>query len=87
MTSPVCLQSLLKHAPVTELLQVAGPYPGPLDEVALWKKRLVKLESITHQLESPVAIDILRNLEEADSNYAHSFQTVMKDIDKVYIVN
>ena len=51
--------------------------------VALWRMRLNKLQSITQQLESPVAVDILRNLEEAESNYANSFQVVRKDISKV----
>ena len=66
-------------------MRQSGDHPGPLDEILLWKTRLDKLHSIDSQLESAVAVDILRNLEEANSQYAHSFQHVRKDIAKVRI--
>ena len=77
------LQGVLKHNPIEELFRKVGAYPGPLDEVALWQGRLDKLHSINLQLDSPIAADILRNLDEASSTYAQSFQHVRKDITKV----
>ena len=73
----------MKHDPIADLDRQSGPYPGPLDEITLWETRLDKLHSINVQLDSEVAKDILRNLEEANSTYAHSFQHVRKDIGKV----
>ena len=80
------LQGILKHHPIEELYRQSGPYPGPLDEENLWSKRLDSLHSINAQLDSAVAQDILRNLEEANSTYASSFQIVRKDITKVIII-
>lgn len=78
-------QGLLKHDPINDLLRQAGPHPGPLDEVQLWATRLKKLHSVNEQLDSPVAADILRNLDEACSTYASSFSQVRKDIYKVSV--
>ena len=79
------MQTLLKHDPIGDLMRQSGDHPGPLDEILLWKTRLDKLHSIDAQLESAVPVDILRNLEEANSQYATSFQHVRKDIAKVKI--
>ncbi|ELU01785.1 hypothetical protein CAPTEDRAFT_107782 [Capitella teleta] len=76
------IKSVLKHDPVADLERQAGDFPGPLDEIALWESRLEKLYSINRQLDSSVAVDILRNLEEANSNYGHSFSNIRKEISK-----
>lgn len=73
----------MRHNAFSDLERQSGEFPGPLDEVQLWETRLEKLHSINVQLDSPVAQDILRNLEEASSSYATSFQNVRKDINKV----
>ena len=74
---------MLRHDPQADLALQAGAEPGPLDEVKMWEKHLGRLRSIDEQLDSDVAKDILHNLEQADSQYAHSFQSVRKDINKV----
>ena len=68
---------------MADLERQSGEFPGPLDEIQLWETRLEKLRSINVQLDSPVASDILRNLEEANSTYAHSFLNVRREITKV----
>ena len=73
----------MKHDPLSDIERQSGEFPGPLDEVTLWRTRLAKLNSINQQLDSPVAQDILRNLEEANSTYAPSFDNVRKEIEKV----
>jgi len=40
------------------------------------------LHSIENQLDGPVAKDIIKNLEEAQSQYATSFQQIKRDIHK-----
>jgi dynein heavy chain len=74
------IKLLLKHEPLVDLRQKAGPRPLPLDEVAMWRARQVQLQSINAQLDSPVASDILLNLDEANSTYSHSFHNVRRDI-------
>ena len=74
---------MLRHDPQADLSLQAGPEPGPLDEVRMWERHLSRLRSIDEQLDSDVAKDILHNLEQADSQYAHSFHSVRKDINKV----
>ncbi|CAH1797693.1 unnamed protein product [Owenia fusiformis] len=76
------IKGILKHDPIHELDRHFGPHPGPLDEISIWEQRLQKLHSINEQLDSPVAVDILRNLEDANSQYAHSFENVRKEIYK-----
>lgn len=76
-------QGLLKHDPIADIERQSGEFPGPMDEVTLWNTRVAKLHSINQQLDSPVAQDILRNLEEANSTYATSFENVRKEIAKV----
>ena len=76
-------QGVLKHDPIVDIWKFYGNHPGPSDEMELWETRLEKLHSINRQLASPVAMDILRNLEDAQSTYAHSFQHVRRDIAKV----
>lgn len=80
---PCSFQGLLKHDPVTDLTRQSGRYPGPLDEINMWETRLSKLQSINEQLDSPVAQDILRNLQDAQSTYSQSFQNVRRDVNKV----
>ncbi|KAK7479591.1 hypothetical protein BaRGS_00029140 [Batillaria attramentaria] len=76
------IRAVLRHDPQADLTQQAGLEPGPLDEVYMWEKHLGRLRSINQQLDSDVAKDILHNLEQADSQYAHSFHAVRKDISK-----
>ncbi|XP_076457719.1 uncharacterized protein LOC143291635 isoform X3 [Babylonia areolata] len=76
------IRGVLRHDPQSDLALQAGAEPGPLDEVQMWEKHLSRLRSINKQLDSDVAKDILNNLEQADSQYAHSFQSVRKDISK-----
>lgn len=77
------VQGVLKHDPQADLTRQAGSEPGPLDEVKMWENHLGRLHSIEEQLNTSVAKDILHNLEQADSQYAHSFRAVRKDINKV----
>ena len=77
------LQGLIKHDPIQDLAKQCGGQPGPLDEILLWDKRLELLISVNNQLDSPIAVDILKKLEDVDSAYATSFQGVKKEIVKV----
>ena len=77
------LQGILKQDPIADLAVQAGRYPGPLDEINFWTSHLEKLHSVNTQLSSAIAVDILNNLQHADSTYAYSFQNVRKDITKV----
>ena len=81
-TSIPNFQALLKHEPVEDLERIYGKQPGPLDELDLWEKRQHMLHSIEHQLDTPVAKDIIMNLEEAQSQYANSFHQIRRDIGK-----
>lgn len=63
--------------------RIYGPNPTPLDEADLWENRLQIWHSIEYQLDSPVAKDIIVNLEEAQSQYASAFQQIRGDIAKV----
>lgn len=76
-------QGVLKHDPIADLFHHYGPEPGPLDEIRMWERQLGRLHSILRQLESPVAKDILQNLEQAQSQYASSFNHVRKDVNRV----
>lgn len=78
------LQGVLKHDPIADLFHHYGPEPGPLDEVKMWERQLGRLHSILRQLESPVAKDILQNLDQAQSQYSSSFNHVRKDVNKVW---
>lgn len=79
-------QGVLRHDPIQDLFQHFGSEPGPLDEIKMWERQLGRLHSILRQLESAVAKDILNNLEQAQSQYAHSFNHVRKDVNKVTAV-
>lgn len=81
------LQGVLKHDPIADLFHHYGPEPGPLDEVKMWERQLGRLHSILRQLESPVAKDILQNLDQAQSQYSSSFNHVRKDVNKVCLVD
>ncbi|XP_052258855.1 uncharacterized protein LOC127863384 isoform X2 [Dreissena polymorpha] len=76
------IKGVLRHDPIQDLFQHFGPEPGPLDEIRMWERQLGRLHSILRQLESAVAKDILNNLEQAQSQYAHSFSHVRKDVNK-----
>ncbi|XP_033103095.1 dynein heavy chain 9, axonemal-like [Anneissia japonica] len=79
------IRIVLKHEPLQELAAQFGTHPGPLDELALWKQRQIKLRSINTQLDSAVASDILLNLDEANSTYSHSFHNVRKEISQAMV--
>ena len=79
----IYLQGLIKHDPIQDLTRQCGGQPGPLDEILLWNNRLELLISVNTQLASPIAVDILKKLEDVDSAYASSFQSVKKEIMKV----
>ncbi|KAK6172547.1 hypothetical protein SNE40_016179 [Patella caerulea] len=79
------IRTVLRHDPPSDLLSQFGAEPGPLEEIKMWEKQLERLQSVNSQLDSDVARDILHNLEQANSQYAHSFNTVRKDIDKAVI--
>lgn len=79
-------QGVLKHNPIGDLFHHYGPEPGPLDEIKMWERQLGRLHSILRQLESPVAKDILQNLDQAQSQYSSSFNHVRKDVNKVWIL-
>ncbi|XP_053409232.1 uncharacterized protein LOC123561373 isoform X4 [Mercenaria mercenaria] len=76
------IKGVLRHDPIQDLFQHYGSEPGPLDEIKMWERQLGRLHSILRQLESAVAKDILHNLEQAQSQYAHSFNHVRKDVNK-----
>nr|XP_022320176.1 dynein beta chain, flagellar outer arm-like isoform X6 [Crassostrea virginica] len=76
------IKGVLKHDPIADLFHHYGPEPGPLDEVKMWERQLGRLHSILRQLESPVAKDILQNLDQAQSQYSSSFNHVRKDVNK-----
>ena len=81
------IQGILKQDAIADLAILAGRYPGPLDEMDFWTSHLEKLHSVTAQLSSAIAVDILNNLQHADSTYASSFQNVRKEISKVRLGN
>ncbi|XP_056010102.1 uncharacterized protein LOC125667097 [Ostrea edulis] len=76
------IKGVLKHNPIGDLFHHYGPEPGPLDEIKMWERQLGRLHSILRQLESPVAKDILQNLDQAQSQYSSSFNHVRKDVNK-----
>ena len=49
----------------------------------MWSERLEKITSVTEQLCSHVALNIMMNLEDAHSTYAQSFYLVKREIAKV----
>ena len=49
----------------------------------MWSGHLEKLNFINEQLRSPVAVNILMNLEEANSSYGQSFHLIKKELTKV----
>ncbi|XP_020627063.1 dynein beta chain, flagellar outer arm-like isoform X2 [Orbicella faveolata] len=71
----------LKLDPETEIKKF-GPKPGPLDEIEMWSERLEKITSVSEQLCSHVALNIMMNLEDAHSTYAQSFHLVKREIAK-----
>lgn len=73
----------MRHDPISDLFSHYGAEPGPLDEIKMWERQLGRLHSILKQLESPVAKDILQNLDSAQSQYSSSFNHVRKDVNKV----
>ncbi|KAI0240669.1 Dynein beta chain, flagellar outer arm [Lamellibrachia satsuma] len=79
------IKGILKQDPIADLAVLAGKYPGPLDEIYFWTSHLEKLHSVNSQLSSAIAVDILNNLQSADSAYAYSFQNVRKDISKAVL--
>ena len=52
----------------------------------MWSSHLDKLNFINEQLRSPVAVNILMNLEEASSTYGQSFHLIKKELAKVQLV-
>jgi len=49
----------------------------------MWSDRLEKITSVSEQLCSHVALNIMMNLEDAHSTYAQSFHLVKREIAKV----
>lgn len=49
----------------------------------MWSERLEKITSVSEQLCSHVALNIMMNLEDAHSTYAQSFHLVKREIAKV----
>ena len=49
----------------------------------MWSERLEKITSVSEQLFSHVALNIMMNLEDAHSTYAQSFHLVKREIAKV----
>ena len=49
----------------------------------MWSERLEKITSVSQQLCSHVALNIMMNLEDAHSTYAQSFHLVKREIAKV----
>lgn len=52
----------------------------------IWCSHLRKLSFINEQLRSPVAVNIIMNLEDANSAYGQSFHLVKKELTKVCIM-
>ena len=53
----------------------------------MWSGHLSRLNFINEQLRSPVAVNIIMNLEDANSTYGQSFHLVKKELTKVGIVS
>jgi dynein heavy chain len=49
----------------------------------MWSGHLSRLNFINEQLRSPVAVNIIMNLEDANSTYGQSFHLVKKELIKV----
>ena len=49
----------------------------------MWSGYLSRLNFINEQLRSPVAVNIIMNLEDASSTYGQSFHLVKKELTKV----
>lgn len=52
----------------------------------MWSEHLEKINSISEQLCSHVAMNIIMNLEDAHSTYSQSFHLVKKEIAKVGVM-
>ncbi|XP_071095883.1 uncharacterized protein [Haliotis cracherodii] len=76
------IRVVLKHDPTADLQNQFGTEPGPLEEMKMWENHLDRLHSVNTQLDSEMSLDILHNLEQANSQYAHSFSSVRKEINK-----
>eukprot|EP00794_Sanderia_malayensis_P011161 gene11161-12333_t len=72
----------LKLEPELVIARHHGAKPGPLCEADAWSRHLEKIHSLNEQLCSPVIVNILTNLEEANSTYAQSFHNVKREIAK-----
>lgn len=55
--------------------------PTIIDEIGFWQNKLRLLQSITDQLKSSIGSDILHNLFQAQSVYAHSFSGVQEEME------
>lgn len=51
----------------------------------MWSGHLSRLNFINEQLRSPVAVNIIMNLEDANSTYGQSFHLVKKELTKVCV--
>eukprot|EP00795_Rhopilema_esculentum_P016198 gene16198-7569_t len=76
------LVNSLKLEPESEIARRHGKEPGPLCEAEVWANHFEKIRRINEQLCSPVVVNILMNLEEANSTYAQSFHNVKREISK-----
>ncbi|XP_053311944.1 dynein axonemal heavy chain 9-like [Spea bombifrons] len=75
------IKVVLKHDPLTEI-KTKGQKPGIYEEQDMWKMHIQTLQSITEQLSSVEATDIVSLLEEAKSTYGHSIKAVSQDVKK-----
>lgn len=76
------LQAVLKHEPFGEIKD-KGTMAGIYEEKEIWEMDIHNLESISLQLNSAEAREIVYHLEQAKSMYANSISAVTNDVQKV----
>ncbi|KAM4702001.1 uncharacterized protein O3C94_002925 [Discoglossus pictus] len=78
------IKVVLKHDPLTEL-KMHGPKAGIYHERDMWKSHIYNLQSISSQLSSAEAREIVTNLEQVKSTYGHSITAVTRDVNKALL--
>lgn len=78
------LQVVLKHEPLAEI-KAKGVMAGIYQEKEIWEMHIHNLESISLQLNSTEAREIVYHLDQAKSMYGNSISAVTNDVQKVRI--
>ncbi|KAM4795913.1 dynein axonemal heavy chain 9-like [Rhinophrynus dorsalis] len=75
------IKLVLKHDPLVEI-KTQGLKAGIYHEEDMWKLHIHNLQSISRQLSSVEAREIVSHLEQAKSMYGHSIAAVTEDVKK-----